>query len=56
MCIRDSLHTGGLQVVTDLVQEAEALHAAAAHDYHCALAIQILQSVQSALAVIQISG
>ena len=49
-------HAGFLQVSSRTIQEAVALHGAAAHADHCPLAIESLQRLQSALSVIQISG
>ena len=50
------LHAGFLQVFHRTIQEAEALHGAAADTDHCLFAGEGLQRFQSALAMIQITG
>ena len=49
-------HAGFLQVLHSTVQEAEALHRAAADTDHCLFAGEGLQRFQSALAMVQITG
>ena len=48
-------HAGLFQVAYSLIQKAEALHAAAAHDDHRLAALQVFQLFHRTLAMIQVT-